>query len=116
LELRERDGFAPELQADLHHLTPQASLRDLYRPVHVSRWVEREARGEDLDPGGRRSLAEARAAQHREPLPRVTPLVRDVVAEQARRRALMAERWLPAKRDDEERTPFNMPNESDAEG
>jgi hypothetical protein len=114
LEVREREGFAPELKADLHELTPQASLRDLYRPVHVSRWVEREPRAEDLDPGGRRWLADARAAQRLEPVPRIVPLVRDVVAEQARRRAMLAERWLPAKRDDEERTPFSMPDDSDA--
>jgi hypothetical protein len=111
LVVRERDSFSPEMQADLHELTPQASLRDLYRPVHASVWIERELRADTLDPGGRRSLAEARAAQRRDPLPRVRPLVREVVAEQARRRALLAERWQPAKPDDEPRTKIYQPGD-----
>ena len=46
----------------------QAILRDIYRPVkqHTIEW---EHAGVDIDPGGRRAMAEAKAAQKREPLP-----------------------------------------------
>jgi hypothetical protein len=114
LAVREREGFPAELIRDLHEVTPQAILRDLYRPVRVSQWFEREVRVE-LDEGGRRALAEARAAAvKREPLPRIEPTVRDVVAEQARRRAFLAERWQPAMADDAPRNP--RPADPDPDG
>ena len=111
-ERREREDLPPEMLADLRELTPQAKLRDLYRPVMESRWHERETRVEPVDAS--RWLDEARAAQRREPLPRVTPLVREVVAEQRRRRTLVDERWQPAKRDDEPRTAIKFyPDDED---
>ncbi len=111
---RERDNFAPELYDDLHQLTPQASLRDLFRPVMESRWVDREPRVE-LDPGGRRSQAELRAARKREPLPRFAPLAREMLAAQERHRALLAERWQAHLRDDQPRTATYVPREMGAD-
>ncbi len=104
LGVHEREGFPAELYRDLHELTPQSILRDLFRPVFQSVWHEREVRVE-LDEGGRRALAEAHlAAVKREVVPRIEPTVREVVAEQARRRAFLAERWQPAMPDDAPRT------------
>jgi len=107
---RERDNFAPALYDDLHQLTPQASLRDLFRPVMESRWVEREPLAE-LDPGGRRSLAELRAARKRDPLPRVEPLAHEMALAQQRHRALLADRWQSHLRDDQPRTANHAPGE-----
>jgi hypothetical protein len=105
---RERDNFAPQLQEDLRELTPQASLRDLYRPVMQSRWVEREPLVE-LDPGALRSLADARAARQRDPLPRFEPLAHEMVIAQDRHRALLAERWQAHLPDDKPRTAAYVP-------
>ncbi len=111
-ERREREDLPPEMFADLRELTPQAKLRDLYRPIMESRWIDREPRFEPIAPG--RWLDEARAAQRREPLPRVAPLVREVVAEQRRHRQLLDERWEAAKRDDEPRTAIKFyPDDED---
>lgn len=63
----EREVDIPqELKRDLQELTPQAILRDLHRPVRQSIWHEREPVATDVDPGGRRAYAEARAALVRE--------------------------------------------------
>lgn len=92
-----------ELQQDLHRLMPQALLRDLYRPVHEERWIEREIIEGTGDRTGVQSLAEARAARRPPPLPRVEPGTRAVRAYQTWRRALLAERWQPILGDDEPR-------------
>ena len=92
-----------ELQNDLRQNLPQALLRDLYRPVHEERWVEREILEGTGDRGGFSAMHEARAARRPPALPRVEPLVRAVLEYQAWRRGLMAERWQPFRRDDEPR-------------
>jgi hypothetical protein len=91
-----------QLTNDLHEVMPQALLRDLYRPVHEERWVERELVEGTGDRGGFAAMHEARAARARRPeLPRVEPATRTVRAYQTWRRALLAERWQPLKPDDE---------------
>ncbi len=107
--LKVRDREIPgELESDLRELTPQASLRDLFRPVMESVWHEREPIGEVLDPGGRRAWAEARQALHRPPLPQLTPIVHEVTFEQRRRRAWAAEPWKPAMPDEQPRREVSV--------
>jgi hypothetical protein len=89
------------LLADLREVAPQALLRDLYRPERVIRPVHLEHHeGTALDYGGRAGVREARAARERQPLPRVEPLVGEVLRERERRRRLLAEPWQPALPDD----------------
>lgn len=102
LSVRERE-LPPELFDDLAQRTPQATLRDLYRPVRESVWYEREPFVPDWDPGARRALAEAKAAFQIPPVPKVAPIVREVEAEQARRRAFITEPWKPHLDDSEPR-------------
>jgi hypothetical protein len=97
---RERD-IPTELQSDLRENLPQALLRDLYRPVHEVGFVERELVEGTADRGGFAAMREARAARRVAPLPRVESLTRAVREYQAWRRALVAERWQPYRRDDE---------------
>lgn len=97
---RERD-IPVELQNDLHQNMPQALLRDLYRPVHEERWIAREIVEGTADRGGFGAMHEARAARTIPPLPRVEPVTRVVREYQNWRRALVAERWQPFRRDDE---------------
>ena len=100
LAVRERDDFPTEMMNDLHELTPQSILRDLYRPVMESVWHEREPRFA-MDEGGRRALAEARAqAVRRERAPHIEPTARAVKEEMVRRRDFYAQRWQAAKPDD----------------
>lgn len=110
LAVRERE-LPSQLYSDLKQLTPQASLRDLFRPVRASVWHEREPMVPDWDPAGRRALAEAREAQLRPPLPKVAPSAREVVAEQARRRAFLKEPWQPLLSDDEPRREVELVHE-----
>jgi hypothetical protein len=102
LNVRERE-IPPELMGDLDELTPQANLRDLFRPVMESIWHEREPMTEALDPGGRRAWAELRASRVLEARPTIAPTAREVAAEQRRRRAWAAEPWKPAMTDDQPR-------------
>jgi hypothetical protein len=91
---RERD-IPIELTNDLHETMPQALLRDLYRPVHEERWVERELVEGTADRGGFAAMQAVREARRPPPLPRVEPAGRAVREYQAWRRALYAERWQP---------------------
>ena len=95
------DYFIPaQLTIDLRQNVPQALLRDLYRPVHESFvWYEREVHV-TLDRAGSAALAAARAARKLEPRPVIEPSVRDVAAEQARRREFVSTRWKPLYADD----------------
>src|SRR5262249_1144576 len=91
-----------QLINDLHEVMPQALLRDLYRPVHEERWIERELIEGTGDRGGFAAMQEAREARARRPeLPRVEPATRTVRADQTGRRGLLAERWQPLKTDSE---------------
>ena len=99
---RERD-IPTELTSDLHENMPQALLRDLYRPVHEERWIERELVEGTGDRGGFGVMREVREARRPRPLPRVESMLRAVREYQNWRRALVAERWQPIKRDDEPR-------------
>ena len=90
-----------QLQNDLRENMPQALLRDLYRPVHEERWIERELVEGTGDRSGFAAMQAVRDARKAPELPRIEPLVRAVLEYQAWRRALMAERWQPFRRDDE---------------
>lgn len=110
LAVRERD-LPSQLYSDLKQLTPQASLRDLYRPVRASVWHEREPMVPDWDPAGRRAFAEARAAQARPPVPKLAPIASEVAAEQTRRRAFLREPWQPLLSDEEPRRSVEVVRE-----
>ena len=86
-----------ELYADMRERTPQAVLRDLYRPVREFYMTPEEVEGTGLRGLLRDAYGLLRAAQSRDELPHVDSLLRDVVEAQQRRRKLMAERWLPVK-------------------
>jgi hypothetical protein len=85
-----------QLQTDLHEVMPQALLRDLYRPVHEPRWIERELVEGTGDRGPATAMRLVRAARTRPELPRIEPAMRTVRAFQTWRRAFLAERWQDA--------------------
>lgn len=97
-----RAEFEPsyELSQDLRECVPQAVLRDIYRPVHGNPMVEPHYHDLQLDPGGRRGIAEAREAQKREPLPTVEPVILTMIAEQRRRRRFVRKPWPSFRPDD----------------
>lgn len=108
LEVHERD-VPYQLLEDLRQLAPQAKLRDLHRPVTeftvtpevlegtavIGRWKQIAA-----------ELSEARAI--RRPPPTIGTSLRDVLAEQRRHRALMAEPWQPTLDDDAPRREIRI--------
>lgn len=92
---RERE-IPYQLNNDLHENMPQALLRDLYRPVHESRWVER-AIVEGSERGSPNAMREVRQARTLPELPRVESGLRAVLEHQSWRRALMAAPWHEAR-------------------
>ena len=88
---RERD-IPYQLSVDLHENMPQALLRDLYRPVHESRWIERQV-VEGSERASMHAMREVRQARKLPELPRVESSLRAVVEHQAWRRALIAAPW-----------------------
>ena len=94
-----------QLQNDLRENMPQALLRDLYRPVHEERWVQREIVEGTGDRGGFEAMREARAARKTPELPRVDPAVRTVIEYARWRRQLVADRWQPFVPDAERAKP-----------
>jgi hypothetical protein len=102
LKVRERE-IAMELNEDMRQLSPQALLRDLYRPVREERWVARELVEGTGDRGGLEEMQKAREARKLPPLPRIEAAGGTLRAFQTWRRAMMAERWEPILRDDEPR-------------
>jgi hypothetical protein len=89
-----------ELQRDLKAAVPQAILRDIYRPVRGQQFIEPERHELDIDPGGRRALAEARAALSREPIPTIQPGLLVVIREQRRRRRFVERPWASFRADE----------------
>lgn len=81
-----------EMQQDLKQNVPQAILRDIYRPVSEP-YFEWEQHELQVDPGGRRALAEAKQAQKRPPLPTVPSGLAVVVAAQRRRQRFLDAPW-----------------------
>jgi hypothetical protein len=104
LKVRERD-VATELNEDMKQLSPQALLRDLYRPVREERWVARELIEGTGDRGGLEEMQKARAARKLPELPRIEAAGGTLRAFQTWRRAMLAARWEPLLRDDEPRRP-----------
>jgi hypothetical protein len=102
LRVREVD-LPAELYRDLHELTPQALLRDLFRPVWREVLHERQELVPPRDPADQLALRQLRESRRRAPLPRIEPSARAVSKEMLRRRAFVAERWQPHHADDADR-------------
>jgi hypothetical protein len=89
-----------QLHDDLHECTPQALLRDLFRPdFQAFVWHDRETLV-TLDRGGTQALKEALDAQKLEPLPRVEPLVFELQKHADAWHKILSDRWLPILDDD----------------
>jgi hypothetical protein len=98
------EGGAPfELREAMNEMTPQAQLRDLFRPEYSSEPVPLELHELPLDPGGRLAYGELRAALTRVPVPILRPTIELVVEERAKWRAFIDTPWQPFLRDDEPR-------------
>jgi hypothetical protein len=98
------EGGAPlDVREAMREATPQAHLRDLFRPVYSDEPVALDRTPISLDPGGREAMAELRAALVREPLPRLGGLVEELQATRAAWRAFLDQPWQPYLRDDEPR-------------
>lgn len=82
-----------ELKADLRERVPQSLLRDVFRPIYATDYVDRIPLDVGLDPGGRQALKEGRQGLVRDPLPVIEPLVEEVIAEQERRRRFLQKPW-----------------------
>jgi hypothetical protein len=94
-----------ELNRDLKERAPQALLRDTYRPIRCQGGVPPAYHELDLDPGGRRALAEARQGLVRQPIPTIEPVLLDVINEQRRRRRFLDRPWQSFLKDNEPRKP-----------
>jgi hypothetical protein len=105
LAVRDRE-LPDQLLSDLHDLSPQAILRDLYRPVRAEVPIILE-RHEGTSPhrSAKEAIAEAKIARVRQEVPRIEPLSQLVKEEQERRRAMLDEPWQPAMPDDAPRRP-----------
>ena len=111
LAVRELEEVPHELRQDLAERAPQAILRDIYRPVHREKFVERTVHEIELDPAGQRAYSEAKAGLKREPLPQIESSVALMMTEGRRRRRFLMRPWLPYRPDDAPRfhTPQFMP-------
>jgi hypothetical protein len=106
--LQVHDYFIPhELEQDLHALTPQSLLRDLYRPVRDNYWVEREVLV-SLDWGGREAMVEARGMKRREARPTVEPGSAFMLEVRRLWRELVNMKWAPTLPDDQERKKVSV--------
>ncbi len=103
LGVRDEVEIPHELRRDLKEQVPQALLRDLHRVVRGDIQFSREPMEPERDPGGTAAYKAAKAAQRREPLPVIYPMVEVVIEAQARRRNFLSEPWKATLRDDEER-------------
>jgi hypothetical protein len=93
----------PQLHGDLRECAPQALLRDLFRPEREAFvWYDRETLV-TIDRGGRAAFRDALAAQKRDPLPVVQPLVGAVMARAREWQKVVSERWKPFLDDDQPR-------------
>jgi hypothetical protein len=98
------EGGPPrDIREAMAEQTPQAHLRDLYRPVYSEAPVPLELNEMPLDPGGRAAYAAVRAALVREPLPQVVRSLELVAERRDAWRAFLAAPWQPFLRDDEPR-------------
>jgi hypothetical protein len=96
------------LLSDLHQLSPQSLLRDLFRPEYQLFWHRFEPiEGTTREP--LKAIEEARQLR-RVPMmaPRVEPIVRTVMAFMYWRIGMMRERWEPMLPDDSPRRQSPM--------
>lgn len=106
LSVQERE-LPAELYADLREVSPQAVLRDLYRPVREFYVTPEEIEGTAVHnqmPKIFREMRQARRLDERIDVEMLTKVVRE---SQLRRRAFLASPWQPVKPDDEPRTPIH---------
>jgi hypothetical protein len=111
LDVHEYD-LPPDLFGDLKRATPQALLRDLFRPDPPPLlYHEREVLWTH-DWAGTKVLKEAREARKRDPLPRLQPLIHEVTRIAEAWQQVVSERWKPILDDNEPRkrvTTFREP-------
>ncbi len=98
LGVRQDFEISYEQQQDLKQCVPQSILRDIYRPVKNPQ-VEWERPEYEIDPGGRKALAEAKAAQKREPLPTLVSSLAVFAAERRRSYRMRRTPWLSQRPD-----------------
>jgi hypothetical protein len=87
---------------EMYEVSPQALLRDLYRPERETFWCELE-RHPALDRGGAAAVAEARAAQQRDPIPVIQPLLGEVMGHRNSWRRFLRDQWKPLIDDEQPR-------------
>jgi hypothetical protein len=103
------EGGPPlDIREALREQTPQAHLRDLFRPVFQQGPVPLELHSLPLDPGGREALAELRASLRREPPPQVVRSLAILAERRDEWRAFLATPWRPFLRDDEPRREVHV--------
>ena len=88
-------GPPPDLREAMREMTPQAHLRDLFRPEYSQAPVSLELTDIPLDPGGRIAYEEVRAALKREPVPVLTRSIELLAEARAAWRAFLDEPWQP---------------------
>ena len=108
--IHERVIWNSELMGDLSQVTPQALLRDLYRPVRndggeVYR-LETVSGQAEADPWN--ALVPALQIMKREPWPEIRSSVLLVEETNQHRRYYYREPWLPVKSDEETRSAFSF--------
>ncbi len=101
LAVRERE-LPYELLNDLADRTPQALLRDLFRPEWpINKMVAPNYHELGLDMGGQAAWAALREAHVQAPRPRVTPSPQEFRAELVRRREVVRQPWKPVRSDEQ---------------
>src|ERR1700712_3194238 len=98
LGVRQEYELSYEDQQDLKQCVPQSILRDIFRPVKTPQF-EWERPDFELDPGGRKALAEAKKMLQRDPLPTLVPATEVFAAARQRRQRLHNHPWLPRRPD-----------------
>lgn len=106
LSVRDREPPG-DLSSALREVTPQALLRDLFRP-EMQFPFQSEVKEGMFRPPLTETYRSIRAAQQREPLPSIEPLSTVVRESQERRRRFLSERWQPHRPDDAPRAALEL--------
>jgi hypothetical protein len=94
-----------ELFEALKECTPQALLRDLYRPDPPAMMYQEREEMVRIDRGGAEAMKEARAAQKRDPIQFVEPLRKELEQHAQAWRKILSTRWKPLLDDSAPRKP-----------
>jgi hypothetical protein len=103
-------NILPELISETHQNAPQALLRDLYRPQRDFYWPEWELMVR-LDRGGAEAHKDALAAQKREAIEYIPPLLPEMTQQAREWRQVVDERWKPFLDDSEPRKSVGVMHE-----